>query len=374
MLPAAAFGAPVALTRRGVQNCLRDRYLFTFLPRTLFRYRCPCGRVNCLEVTPDSVRCPECACSFALSPPGIIHFFTGSSEQNEHFDRLYGAGHGSRLDEVSHGANSAYDNCVEAAGSYLKVCGIDPGTPVCGLSILDVACGAGWVTAGLFLNPNVRDCQLHASDISPHGLHLLGDVTARAKVSNRLEMSVQNAESMMFGDASFDVIIGSSMLHHLNDYERFLGDCRRILKPAGVATFGEPFAVGYGIGVGALKLASQRLGIRYQALDALHKDILCRIRADKELIPVLVDKHLFLHSAFLAAAQRAGFCDVQFVPRVSRDYHRTHFITDLLNGIGISDDALAAEATGIYQTMFEVFDADSFGLSVAHFIQIVLRA
>jgi len=52
-----------------------------------------------------------------------------------------------------------------------------------------------------------------------------------------LEMSVQDASQMRFAPESFDIVIGSSVLHHFDDVEKFLIDCRKILKPGGAAVF-----------------------------------------------------------------------------------------------------------------------------------------
>jgi 2-polyprenyl-3-methyl-5-hydroxy-6-metoxy-1,4-benzoquinol methylase len=50
-------------------------------------------------------------------------------------------------------------------------------------------------------------------------------------------MSVQDASQMRFAPESFDIVIGSSVLHHFDDVEKFLIDCRKILKPGGAAVF-----------------------------------------------------------------------------------------------------------------------------------------
>jgi ubiquinone/menaquinone biosynthesis C-methylase UbiE len=242
-------------------------------------------------------------------------------------------------------------------------------------SILDVACGSGWVAAGLFRHPNVRNCKFHAFDISIGGLELLSRFERHAaKGGNRLEMSVQNAEEMFFTDASFDYVIGSSVLHHFSDPALFLRDCRRVLKPGGVATFGEPFGVGYGLGAAALMLAQQRRRKKHDAVTRMYNDLAVRMKGKPEQLAGLVDRHLFLHSTFLDMAYAAGFKKVDFLPLATREFYRERFIGELLRERGVQDPGLCKEATSIYRVIFDLFDTESYGHSVAAFLQLVLRA
>lgn len=55
----------------------------------------------------------------------------------------------------------------------------------------------------------------------------------------RATYRVMNAEAMDFADASFDLVYGRGILHHL-DLERAFSEIRRVLRPGGVALFTEP--------------------------------------------------------------------------------------------------------------------------------------
>lgn len=48
-------------------------------------------------------------------------------------------------------------------------------------------------------------------------------------------VSVANAEHLPFGDGEFDLIHSKDSLHHMDDPERALTECRRVLKPGGAA-------------------------------------------------------------------------------------------------------------------------------------------
>jgi len=53
------------------------------------------------------------------------------------------------------------------------------------------------------------------------------------------DFAVMDAEAMTFPDQTFDLICGTSILHHL-DLDKSLGEIRRVLKPDGRAIFIEP--------------------------------------------------------------------------------------------------------------------------------------
>ena len=243
-----------------------------------------------------------------------------------------------------------------------------------GASILDVASGNGWVTAGLLLHPKIRNCKFHAFDVSSSGLQQLAKFQKTVSTSNALEISVQDAEAMLFERGTFDFVIGSSVLHHFQDPERFLAACRLILKDGGVATFGEPFALGYGLGAIALVLAQKQLRTKHHAVTALYDDLSIRIKGPDQVLAKLVDKRLFFRSAFVDMARWAGFSEVECVPLASREFYRERFIDELLTERGIADAALSRAANEIYRVIFDLFDAPSYRHSIAAFQQLVLRA
>ena len=117
--------------------------------------------------------------------------------------------------------------------------------------------------------------------------------------------------------ATFDLVIGSSVLHHFDDVPSFLAKCRNIIKPGGAAVFGEPFAMGHGLAVGALMVAQRQLGRHYEIIDAIYKDIQYRVQNPNQ-VENLVDKHVFFPASFRAMALRAGFSEVSFVSPAPR--------------------------------------------------------
>jgi ubiquinone/menaquinone biosynthesis C-methylase UbiE len=251
--------------------------------------------------------------------------------------------------------------------------GIDITCPVEKISILDVACGSGWVTAGLMQKKNLNNCKFHAFDISPEGPNMLARFVSNLKTSNCLEMSVQDAEAMKFSDDTFDVIIGSSVLHHFDNYESFLNDCRRILRPGGSAIFGEPFALGYGMAAAVLLIAQKKLKTNYKEIETNYNDIAFRNVSPRALLNGLVDKHLFYTQTINSLAQDLGFSSVSFNSPNTGEYIRNSLINELLRERGINDNLLAECANNIWGTFFDIFNNDNLEYSLCPFMNIVFR-
>ncbi|MBD5636150.1 MAG: class I SAM-dependent methyltransferase, partial [Candidatus Eremiobacteraeota bacterium] len=118
------------------------------------------------------------------------------------------------------------------AGSYeayrTAIFGAAPGR-----RILEYGCGPGSASFELAaLGANVSGI-----DISPVAIDL-----ARSEAHERrlaIDFQTMDAERLSFDDATFDVVCGSGILHHL-DLERAYAEISRVLRPDGVAFFSEP--------------------------------------------------------------------------------------------------------------------------------------
>ena len=99
------------------------------------------------------------------------------------------------------------------------------------MKVLELGCGTGLFTAGIAAS----GAAVTAIDISPD---LLKEAAEKVKAGN-VSFLRENAYDMSFPDASFDTVIGSSVLHHL-DLDLALKEIFRVLKDGGVACFTEP--------------------------------------------------------------------------------------------------------------------------------------
>jgi len=100
-----------------------------------------------------------------------------------------------------------------------------------GNKVLELGCGTGYFTRELV----DTGAEITAIDISPELLE-----EARREISTgNVEFKIDNAYIMSFAEATFDHVIGSSVLHHL-EIRPALSEMFRVLKPGGSIAFTEP--------------------------------------------------------------------------------------------------------------------------------------
>ena len=69
-----------------------------------------------------------------------------------------------------------------------------------------------------------------------------GRARARQRGLANVRLEAMNAEAMDFPDASFDLVFGSGIIHHL-DIDRAFAEIARVLRPGGRAVFVEPLGL-----------------------------------------------------------------------------------------------------------------------------------
>jgi SAM-dependent methyltransferase len=100
-----------------------------------------------------------------------------------------------------------------------------------GMTVLEIGCGTGFFTRNIVK----KQVKLIAIDISPE----LIEIARQNIVGSNVEFIIDNAYQMRFDDQTFDAVIGSSVLHHL-DVNLALKEIYRVLKPGGYIAFTEP--------------------------------------------------------------------------------------------------------------------------------------
>jgi SAM-dependent methyltransferase len=103
--------------------------------------------------------------------------------------------------------------------------------------VLEIGCGdqaEAWALAE-------RGLDVTAIDISPVAVQGARD-RAEAEGRTGLRFEEMNAEALTFDDSSFDAVIGSGILHHL-DMDAGAAEVARVLRPGGVAVFLEPLGL-----------------------------------------------------------------------------------------------------------------------------------
>jgi ubiquinone/menaquinone biosynthesis C-methylase UbiE len=112
-----------------------------------------------------------------------------------------------------------------------------------GKRVLELGSGAGEGS----INFALRGAQVVATDLSPGMLEVVGRLALRHGVE--VETIPASAEDLsVFPDASFDVVYGANLLHHV-DIARCLSEVHRVLKPGGQAAFWDPVAYNPAINV-----------------------------------------------------------------------------------------------------------------------------
>ena len=104
-----------------------------------------------------------------------------------------------------------------------------------GASVLEYGCGPG---SQAYLLAE-HGATVTGIDLSPVAIDMARERGERAGLEESLDFRVMDAEHLDLPDASFDVVCGSGILHHL-DLDRAYAELARVLRPGGVGVFIEP--------------------------------------------------------------------------------------------------------------------------------------
>jgi ubiquinone/menaquinone biosynthesis C-methylase UbiE len=178
---------------------------------------------------------------------------------------------------------------------------------------LELGCGTGFfllnlMQAGVATRGSV-------TDLSP------GMVQAALRNAEHLGLvadgRVADAERIPYDDATFDVVVGHAVLHHIPDVELALREVLRVLKPGGRFVFaGEPTKIGdwYARRLGSLTWKATTTITRLPALQGWRRpqaelDESSRAAA----LEAVVDIHVFDPAELEDTARRAGARDARVV-------------------------------------------------------------
>ena len=90
------------------------------------------------------------------------------------------------------------------------------------LKILDAGCGEGHF---LFkISKIFNEAKLYGSDITPIALE-----SAEKRVE-KVKFTLENLNNLNYEDDFFDIIICTEVIEHILDYEKVLGELKRVLK------------------------------------------------------------------------------------------------------------------------------------------------
>jgi ubiquinone/menaquinone biosynthesis C-methylase UbiE len=190
-----------------------------------------------------------------------------------------------------------------------------------GMSILDVGCGPGYVSAAVA-----------ERGTNPTGLDFSAEMIAIArKTFPRLEFQEGDAQNLPFADGSFDRVIANFALLHLSHPEKASAEACRVLRPGGR----------FGFSTWAAKKENVFVQLVDNAIQA---------HADLEVdLPPGPPYYLYeSREEFRAALQRAGFDSDSMVFKIHTiewNVPGAHYIFDAERNAGVRTAGLLARQT-----------------------------
>jgi SAM-dependent methyltransferase len=178
-------------------------------------------------------------------------------------------------------------------------------------SSLEVGAGTGYFSLNLLQAGVVREAT--CTDISPGMVKALTGNAASLGLNVRTARA--EAESLPFGDQTFDLVLGHAVLHHLPDLQRAFEEFRRVLRPGGRIVFaGEPSRVGDRLAALPKRGATAVAPVWRSLLridPAPGADGTRGERPRDQALEQLVDIHAFAPDDLAALARTAGFVEVK---------------------------------------------------------------
>ena len=134
---------------------------------------------------------------------------------------------------------------------------------------LEIGAGTGYFTLNLLQAGAIN--RATATDISPGMLEALEANAKRLGVE--VTTVATEAESLPFDDASFDLVFGHAILHHIPDLGKAFAEFNRVLRPGGAVAFcGEPSRYGDMIAAGPKRAALLTAPLWRRAIGASERD------------------------------------------------------------------------------------------------------
>ena len=197
---------------------------------------------------------------------------------------------------------------AQVLGKLTKLLGSHPGPFA---RSLEIGAGTGYFSLNL-LNAGVVE---HATctDISPGMLETL-EANAR-KLGREVETAACDAAELPFPAASFDLVLGHAVLHHLPALERSFAEFARVLRPGGTLFFaGEPSRQGDRIAAWPKRAAMRAAPLWRRAVKARpasHNGGPPSPHDAEHALESMVDVHAFDPGDLQRLMQGAGFTDTR---------------------------------------------------------------
>lgn len=176
---------------------------------------------------------------------------------------------------------------------------------------LELGCGTGFFLLNLMQAGVIE--KGYVTDISS------GMVEVALRNARQLDLDVEgrvsDAETIGYDDATFDLVVGHAMLHHIPDVELALREVLRVLRPGGRFVFcGEPTKIGdwYARHLGRVTWWAATNLTRLPGLtDWRRPQAELDESSQAAALEAVVDLHTFDPASLRRTAERAGAIDVE---------------------------------------------------------------
>jgi ubiquinone/menaquinone biosynthesis C-methylase UbiE len=172
---------------------------------------------------------------------------------------------------------------------------------------LEIGAGTGYFSLNLLQAGAIRNAT--ATDISPGMLDTLNGNARELGLEVVTEQA--EAEQLPFDDASFDLVFGHAVLHHIPDLDRAFSEFHRVLRSGGILMFcGEPSRYGDRLAWLPKHAALAAAPFWRRALGASAREPDPVKASDGHELEGEVDVHAFSPGDLRDLARSAGFADV----------------------------------------------------------------
>jgi SAM-dependent methyltransferase len=173
---------------------------------------------------------------------------------------------------------------------------------------LEIGAGTGYFCLNMLQLGLVE--RATATDISDGMLEALR--ASAARLGLEVETASADAARLPFEDASFDLVFGHAVLHHVPDLGRALAELERVLRPGGTLAFcGEPSRYGDVIAAVPKRGAHLAAPVWRLAVGAPERPAEARDGRYGDALEWQVDVHSFAPGELSARLREAGFADVR---------------------------------------------------------------
>lgn len=169
-------------------------------------------------------------------PPSAARAEVDSAEVRQHYDGLSRLYHRFWGEHIHHGywAEDAATGQAEAQVELIMRLARFAGIPS-GSDVLDVGCGIGGSSLWL---AQERQCSVLGITLSPLQVELATERARDAGLTSRVHFRVHDANELNLPAESFDAVWVIECSEHLQDKQRFIANCHRVLRPGGVLALG----------------------------------------------------------------------------------------------------------------------------------------